>query len=124
MQSTPESGERAGWDGAKRRKGSRVHASVDTLEHLLTLHGTPANQQDRDQVGELAAAVQDTTGETVEVAYVDQGHTGQSAADAFAERGIALEVVKLHEAKHGSVLVSPRCVVKRDFVWMSYFRPL
>src|SRR5258707_7649582 len=30
LQSTPESGARGGYDGAKRRKGSKVHAAVDT----------------------------------------------------------------------------------------------
>jgi len=35
LQSTPESGTRAGYDGAKRRKGSKVHIAVDTLGHLL-----------------------------------------------------------------------------------------
>jgi hypothetical protein len=54
LQSTPESGARAGNDGAKRRKGSKVHAAVDTLGHLLALHVTPADEQDRAQVGELA----------------------------------------------------------------------
>ena len=54
LQSTPESGARAGYDGAKRRKGSKVHAAVDTLGHLLALHVTPADEQDRAQVGELA----------------------------------------------------------------------
>jgi hypothetical protein len=37
MQSTPESGGRAGYDGAKKRKGSKVHMAVDTLGHLLAL---------------------------------------------------------------------------------------
>ena len=37
IQSTPESGARAGFDGAKRRKGSKVHAAVDNLGHLLAL---------------------------------------------------------------------------------------
>src|SRR5258705_5270293 len=50
LQSTPESGARAGYDGAKRRKGSKVHAAVDTLGHLLALHVTAANEQDRAQV--------------------------------------------------------------------------
>ena len=37
------------------------------------------------QVAELAAAVQAVTGETVELAYVDQGYTGERAAgDAAA----------------------------------------
>ena len=43
IQSTPESGARAGYDGHKRRKGSKVHAAVDTLGHLLALLVTPAN---------------------------------------------------------------------------------
>jgi transposase len=38
LQSTPESGARAAYDGAKRRKGSKVHIAVDTLGHLLALH--------------------------------------------------------------------------------------
>jgi len=52
LQSTPESGHRAGYDGAKRRKGSTVPIAVDTLGHLLALLVTPANEQDRDQGGE------------------------------------------------------------------------
>src|ERR1700712_3969749 len=33
LRSSPESGERAGYDGAKRKKGSKVHLAVDTLGH-------------------------------------------------------------------------------------------
>jgi transposase len=47
LQSTPESGGRAEYDGAKRRKGSKMHIAVDTLGNLLALHVTPANEQDR-----------------------------------------------------------------------------
>ena len=50
LRSTPESGARAGYDGAKRRKGNKVHLAVDTLGHLLALHVTSADQQDRAQV--------------------------------------------------------------------------
>jgi hypothetical protein len=63
IQSAPESGGRAGYDGAKKRKGSKVHAVVDTLRNLLTLHVTPASDQDRAQVRQLAQAVQEATGE-------------------------------------------------------------
>ena len=94
LQSTPESGARAGYDGAKRRKGSKVHAAVDTLGHLLALHVTPADEQDRAQVGELARQVQQITEENVALAYVDQGYTGEAAEEAAAEHGIQLEVVK------------------------------
>lgn len=124
LQSTPESGARAGWDGAKRRKGSKVHLAVDTLGHLLALHVTPANAQDRAQVADLAAAVQDATGETVTLAYVDQGYTGDVPRQAAADHGIALVVVKLPEVKRGFVLLPRRWVVERDFGWMSRFRRL
>ena len=124
MQSTPESGPRAGYDGAKRRKGTKVHAAVDTLGLLLALHVTPADEQDRAQVAELAQAVQQVTGETVELAYVDQGYTGQSPAAAAQAHGIQLEVVKLSTAKHGFVLLPRRWVVERSFAWMARFRRL
>lgn len=123
-QSTPESGARAGYDGYKRRKGSKVHIAVDTLGHLLALHVTPANAQDRDQVAVLAEAVQEATGQTVTVAYVDQGYTGTTPAAAAAAQGIQLEVVRLAEAKRGFVLLPRRWVVERSFAWVTRFRRL
>ena len=123
-QSTPESGARAGYDGHKRRNGSKVHIAVDTLGHLLALHVTPANAQDREQVAVLAEAVQAATGQTVEVAFVDQGYTGTVAAEAAAAQGIQLEVVKLAEAKRGFVLLPRRWVVERSFAWATRFRRL
>jgi transposase len=124
LQSTPESGARAGYDGHKRRKGSKLHAAVDTLGHLLALVVTPANEQDRAQVAALAAAVQEATGDRVELAYVDQGYTGEQPAADAAAHGIQLEVVKLPQAKRGFVSLPRRWVVERDFAWASRFRRL
>jgi transposase len=124
VQSTPESGARAGYDGYKRRKGSKVHAAVDTLGHLLALHVTAASEQERAQVGALAEAVQEATGERVEVAFVDQGYTGEEPAAAAAARGIRLEVVRLPEAKRGFVLLPRRWVIERSFAWAARFRRL
>jgi transposase len=124
LQSTPESGGRAGYDGHKKKNGSKVHIAVDTLGHLLALVVTPANEQERSQVSELARAVQDAAGESVEVAYVDQGYTGEDAAQAAQEHGIRLEVVKLPEAKRGFVLLPRRWVVERSFGWATRFRRL
>ncbi len=124
LQSSPESGGRAGYDGAKRRKGSKVHAAVDTLGHLLALHVTAADAQDRAQVAELAAAVQDATHEAVEVAFVDQGYTGAQPAEDAAAQGIRLEVVKLPEAKRGFVLLPRRWVVERSQAWLARSRRL
>jgi transposase len=123
-QSTPESGHRAGYDGHKKRKGSKIHTAVDTLGELLVLQVTPANASERAQVGALAEAVQTVTGQNVEVGFVDQGYTGDDPAAAAAEHGIRLEVVKLPEAKHGFVLLPRRWVVERSFAWVARFRRL
>jgi transposase len=122
--STPESGARAAYDGAKRRKGSKVHIAVDTLGHLLALIVTPADAQDRAQVAALCEAVQAATGESVELAFVDQGYTGSTPAEAAAGHGMALEVVKHTEAKRGFVLLPRRWVVERSFAWVRRFRRL
>ena len=124
LQSSPESGARAAYDGAKRRKGSKTHMAVDTLGHLLALYVTPANEQDRAQVGELAEQVQAVTGERVEVAFVDQGYTGDDPQQQAAAQGLRLEVVKLPDAKKGFVLLPHRWVVERSFGWMARFRRL
>jgi transposase len=124
LQSTPESGARAGYDGAKRKRGSKVHMAVDTLGHLLALHVTPANEQDRTQVKELAMQVQAVTGESITLAYVDQGYTGEQPIQDAASQGIQLEVVKLPEAKKGFVLLPRRWVVERSFAWAARFRRL
>lgn len=103
-------------------KGAKVHAAVDTLGNLLAVHVTAANEQDRAQVGTIAKAVQAATNQTVTLGYVDQGYTGQAAADAAQSHGIKLEVVKLPEAKKGFVLLPRRWVVERSFAWLARFR--
>lgn len=59
LRSTPESGARAAYDGAKRKKGAKLHLAVDTLGHLLAVHVTPANADDRAEAGRMAKAIQD-----------------------------------------------------------------
>lgn len=144
LRSTPESGGRAAWDGHKRTRGSKLHMAVDTLGQLLALHVTPANVDDRAAVATLADAAQKATGESVDLAFVDQGYTGERPAKAAAAHGIALNVVRLPEAKRGFVLLPRRppwpadhgpcgdgagacCagwVVERAFAWMARFRRL
>jgi transposase len=124
LRSTPESGHRGGYDGAKRKKGSKVHAAVDTLGHLLALRVTSATEQDRSQVEALAKTVQEATGESVELAYVDRGYTGEKAAAEAEAQGIRLEVVKYQEARRGFVLLPRRWVVERSFAWATRFRRL
>lgn len=116
VQSTPTSGARAGYDGAKRKRGSKVHVAVDTLGHLLALRVTRADAQDRDQVGRLAQAIQAVTHEQVELVYADQGHTGTAPAEQAQSHGMTLVVVKLPEAKRGFVLLP-------DAGWLSAASP-
>jgi transposase len=122
LRSTPESGGRATYDGAKRMQGSKVHVAVDTLGHLLALVVTPGKEQDRDQVGALSEAVQRATGQNVTLAYVDQGYTGERPREAAAAHGIELAVVRHTEAKRGFVLLPRRWVVERSFAWVARFR--
>ena len=124
LRSSPESGARAGYDGHKKTRGSKMHVAVDTLGHLLAAQVTPADQQDRDQVAELTDAVQEATGYSVEVAFVDAGYTGEDPAEAADLVGIRLDVVKFPEAKRGFILLPRRWVVERSFAWTARFKRL
>ena len=113
LQSSVESGERAGFNGHKQTRGRVVHIAVDTLGgrplgSMLALHVSPADIQDRDAVAALAASVQEATGKHVEVAYVDAGYTGEEPARNAEEYGMRLEVVKVPGAKRGFVLLPRR----------------
>jgi transposase len=124
LQSTPESGGRAGYDGYKKKNGSKVHVAVDTLGNLLALKVTPAHEQERAQVAELATKVQEVTGQRVELAFVDQGYSGEDAARDAKTQKITLQVVKHTQAKKGFVLLPRRWVVERTFGWLGRFRRL
>lgn len=80
--------------------------------------------QDRAQVGELAQVVQEATGSHVELAFVDQGSTGDEPAQAAQAHGMRLAVVKLPQAKRGFVLLPRRWALERSFAWMTRFRRL
>jgi transposase len=91
---------------------------------MVALHVTPADADDRGEVGRLTQAVQAETEGSVELGFVDQGYTGHKAAAAAQAHGIALEVVRLPEAKRGFVLLPRRWVVERSFAWTTRCRRL
>jgi len=124
LQSTCESEPRAGYDGYKRKRASKVHMAVDTLGQLLAVHMTLANEQERAQVGELARQVQQATRQTVKVAFADQGYTSEEPAQAARDEGIELQVIKRLEAKKGSVLLPRRWVIECGFGWLNRLRRL
>ena len=108
MGTVPETGQ------AARSRTSSPHRCGPRRRHT----------NDRAAVAELAEAVQDATGGNVELAYVDEGYTGDRPAEAAAAHGIKLEVVSLPEAKRGFVLQPRRWVVERTFAWMARCRRL
>ena len=70
--------------------------AVDTLGNLLAMVVTPANEQERSQVAELAKAVREVTGEHVKLACVDQCSTGEETAEAAAESATPASARDVH----------------------------
>lgn len=122
--STPESGSSAGYNGAKKKSGLKIHAVVDTLGHLMALCASAGNVDDRAAVWELCGQVQEVTGQHVEVMFADQGYTGENVQDDANWNTIDLIVVKRPEAVRGFVLLPKRWVVERSFAWVTRFRRL
>ncbi len=54
-----------------------MYIAVDTLGHPLALHGTAADKQDPSQLRRTAKAMQQATGQSVGIAYVDQDYNGE-----------------------------------------------
>ncbi|HYI25331.1 MAG TPA: transposase, partial [Thermomicrobiales bacterium] len=88
------------------------------------LRVTAPNAQARALVGGPADAVQEAAGNTVELAWVDQGFTGDEPSKEAGARWIELVVVRLPEAKQGLVLLPRRWVVEQSFAWVTRFRRL
>lgn len=94
--------------------------AVDTRGHLLALHVTAASADDRAEVSRIARDVQSATGQSVDVAFVDQGYTGGRAAAAAAEHGIALEVIVGSETGLRS---APKTMGRRAILRMGHALP-
>jgi len=128
LRSSPESGQRAGCDGAKRKKVSDTHTTVDTLGYLLALSVTAANERDRAQVAELTRHVQERTEQSAEVAFVHQGYAGDEPAEPAQGAGSrrlhtgGLQLVKLPQAKKGFMLLPRRLDVERSLARAARFR--
>jgi hypothetical protein len=86
LRATPENGQCAGYDGAKRKRGSKVHMAVNTLDHLLALHMTAADVGDRKAVARLAANIEDATGD----GFARACRSGLYGREAAATEGIRL----------------------------------
>ena len=65
--------------GGADRRATPPSAPTPSLPVLLSLHVTPADVDGRAAVKRLAADIRDPTGDTVRLAYVDQGYAGEVA---------------------------------------------
>ena len=124
LQSSPESGARAGYDGYKRKKGSKVHIAVDTLGHLLALVVTPANEQERAQVDALPNRSRKPPSKAWNWPMWIKATRAKRRPKPRPRTASQLEVVKLADAKRGFVLLPRRWVVERSFAWLARFRRL
>lgn len=66
---------------------------ISRLGRLLAAHVTPANAQERVQVAQRCEEVQEATGETVKLAWANQGHTEEEPNRLASEHGIASKSV-------------------------------
>ena len=83
---------------------------------------TPASEPERTPVAALAKPVHAVTGESVDVAFVDQGDTGEPLAADAHTHGIRLKGINRSDANRGFVLLPRRRVGERDVAWMARIR--
>ena len=107
LQSSCECGPRAGYDGHKCKKGSKVHRAVDTLGYLLAVHLTPANQQQRAQVQVLEPAVQQATAQTVKLAFAVQGYTAKQPGKPLSKKVFNCAWLSCPRPKRGCAVAAP-----------------
>jgi transposase len=124
LQSWPESGARAGYDGAKKRKGSKVHAAVDTLGHLLAVKVTPRQRAGPGAGGGTGAGrAGGHRPERRSILCRPRLHRGGTGGPSRGPRN-ALGGGQTSRSQRGFVLLPRRWVVERSFAWAARFRRL
>ena len=112
-----------GYDAAKKIKGKKRHAAVDTLGLMLGVAITPASVQDRDQIAPLLKEVRRLF-PFLERAIADSGYQGATTAAALKKSArLPLEIVKRGDTK-GFVVLPKRWIVERTFGWLGRCRRL
>jgi transposase len=112
-----------GYDAAKKIKGKKRHAAVDTLGLMLGVAITPASVQDRDQIASLLKEVRRLF-PFLERAISDSGYQGAATAAAVKKAArLPLEIVKRGDTK-GFVVLPKRWIVERTFGWLGRCRRL
>ncbi len=109
--------------GGKKVRGRKRHYLVDVEGHLLLALVGPADEDDREGARWLLRA-RDQRWPRLELLWGDQHYTGDLEAEARAEFGIRLEVVRKPEEQRGFVVLPRRWVVERTIAWLHQHRRL
>src|SRR5215210_5313 len=113
-----------GFDAAKKVKGRKRHAVVDTLGLMLGCAVLPGNVQDRDGCLGVLKEVRRLF-PFLERVIADGAYQGQETARAIRRAARArLEIVKRSDAAKGFVVLSKRWIVERTFGWLGRCRRL
>ena len=105
---------------ARRFKGRKRHALVDTDGRGLVLEAHPASIQDRDGGGPLLCASRGSF-PFIEKVFADSGYAGEKVATATV---IAVEIVRKSPDQVGFAVQPRRWVVERFFAWINRNRRL
>lgn len=117
---TTEAGGPRGYDGAKKIKGRKRHALVDTDGRGLVLEPHPADIQDRDGGGPLLS-VSRCVFPFIQKVFADSGYAGERVARATV---VAVEIVRKNPDQVGFAVNPRRWVVERFFAWIGRNRRL
>ena len=117
---TTEAGGPRGYDAAKKTKGRKRHALVDTDGRALVLQVTAADVQDRDGAVPLLRTSRGRF-PFVERVFADTAYAGERVANATH---VAVEIVRKLPDQVGFTVLPRRWVVERFFAWINRNRRL
>ncbi len=117
---TTEGGGPRGYDAAKKVKGRKRQALVDTDGRALLIQVHAADLQDRDGAVPLLTASRGLF-PWIERVFADAGDAADRVAAATR---IAIEIVRKHPDQVGFAVHPRRWVVERFFAWLSRNRRL
>ena len=117
---TTEAGGPNGYDAAKKIKGRKRHALVDTAGRPLEIQVHAASVQDRDGAPPVLQAAHGRF-PSIEKVFADSVYAGERVANATA---IAVEIVRKLPDQVGFRILAKRWVVERFFAWINRNRRL
>ena len=117
---TTEAGGPRGFDAAKKIKGRKRHALVDTDGRALEVQVQPASVQDRDGAPSVLKA-SSARFPFIQTVFADGAYAGEKVANATS---IVVQIVRRLADQVGFQVLPRRGVVERFFAWINRNRRL